>query len=282
MLIVKYNVFVIYNNNVDSICLNSLYVKSSSIYNMLEIPNDNMNVYVLNSNRRIVDIKKVENLESLDYMQLDKTNFAVQAPILLVENALSPELLAEVLQYYKDNINKTELHNSATKNRLHVHPNLELERKLDNKISRSVLPEVRKIFYFNVKHRELYKISSYDSVTAGKFHSHRDTQHPFQHRKYPMSLLLNDDYEGGEFILSEYGLKVKPKANTAVIFPGICSHEVAKVTKGSRQTIITFFCSELEGKTKGVPQYTMKSHFFDERNVEISQVFPFDETSKNY
>ena len=67
---------------------------------------------------------------------------------------------------------------------IHVHPDLALEKKLDNKLSRSVLPELRKIYYFDAKNRENYKICSYDSESSGRFHSHRDTPKPYQHRKY--------------------------------------------------------------------------------------------------
>ena len=55
---------------------------------------------------------------------------------------------------------------------------------------------------------------------------------------------LNDDYGGGELYLPEYGLKIKPKVNTVVIFPGILSHQVLEITKGSRMAVITFFCNE--------------------------------------
>ena len=84
-----------------------------------------------------------------------------------------------------------------------------------------------------------------------------------------MTLFLNDAYEGGEFHLLEYGLKIKPKANTAFIFPGICTHKVLQVTKGSRMVIITFF---VNGETR--PQYKMKSHFYDDKGIIESEIYP--------
>ena len=84
-----------------------------------------------------------------------------------------------------------------------------------------------------------------------------------------MSLVLNDDYEGGELYFPEYGIKVKPKANTAVIFPGINTHQVLEVKKGNRMAMITFFV------TKKIDSYRIKSHFFDEKNIKYSKIYPF-------
>ena len=272
----QYYVFVIYNIN--EIAIDSLSVESDRIYDLLEVPDtkDKYKIYILNANRRIVDIREIESLEEINSIQLDKyMQCNMNIPYLLVENVLSPELLEEVLVFYDNNTDQQELHNTASKNRIHVHPNRELEIKIDNKLSRALFPEIRKIFYFNVKYRELYKICSYDAESNGRFHAHRDTPHPYQHRKFALSLLLNDDYEGGELFLPEYNAKIKPKANTAVVFPGICSHQVLEVTKGNRKTLITFFCTEVQGKTKGNQLFMVKSNFFEERKVQHSQIYPF-------
>ena len=195
----------------------------------------------------------------------------IHIPYLLIENALDNDLLKKVINFYNEKKIEGKLisHQHSTKDRLHVHPDPELEKELDHKISRSVLPELRKVFYFDADYRESYKICSYDAETSGRFHPHRDTPAPYQHRKYALSLFLNDDYEGGEFVLPEYGLKVKPKANTAFIFPGINTHQVLPVTKGSRMTIISFF---VNGSTK--PQYKMKAHYYKDKKIVDSQIYP--------
>lgn len=273
----QHHVFIIYNNNTGNKCTDNLSIENSKAYNILKIPDENINIYVLNANRRIVDIKNIEKLEKLTSIQLDKytINMNIHVPYILLENVLSPELLEEVLAFYDNNAGKRELHNSASKNRLHVHPDIELEKKIDNKLSRSLFPEIRKIFYFDIKYRELYKICSYDAETSGRFNPHRDTVYPHQHRKFALSLLLNDDYEGGEFFLPEYNAKIKPKANTAIVFPGICSHQVLEVTKGSRRTIITFFCTERGNNEPTEYKNKLKSNFYDERKVQHSAIYPF-------
>lgn len=273
----KYNLFIVFRNNEPIDTIKSFSTKQKVMIDMFKIEDESINIYFANPNRRIYDIKNIndiQDIKSLTSSIIIQPKTITHIPYLLLENVLSESLLNEIVEYLNTNKKTAILHNSAGKNRFHVHPNKPLERKMDNKLSRSLFPEIRKVFYFDVKYRELYKICSYDHESNGRFDAHRDTPKPFQHRRYAMSLFLNDDYEGGEFELVEYGLKIKPKKNTAFVFPGICTHKVNTVTKGSRLTIITFYCSELEDKTKGNSMYTVKSNFYDENKVEFSSIFP--------
>ena len=86
--------------------------------------------------------------------------------------------------------------------------------------------------------------------------------------------MLNEEYEGGEFELPEYNIKIKPKKNTAIIFPGICTHKVNSITGGSRRNIISFFCSEIEGKTKDNEMYKLQSDYYSDKNLNISDIYP--------
>jgi len=257
--------------NIKSICCND-----TKIYNLFEHAETDIFIYLLTPNRKIYTKYQLESIDDFQTILLETNpHTSNNIPYLLVENVLSPLLLSQIQLYYDNNVNKHQTHNTSTKNRHHIHPDKQLEIDIDNKLSRSLFPEIKKIFNFDVNYRELYKICSYDAETNGRFHAHRDTPSPFQHRKYAMSLFLNDDYEGGEFELPEYNFKIKPKANCALIFPGICSHKVNQVTAGSRRVIITFFCSEIEGKTKDNPTYSVKSDFFKENKIEYSKIYPY-------
>lgn len=274
--------FVNLSNNFDVIVLfeegepvnvrtNVLYTKDVQLKNILVI-GDKPQVYITSPNRRIISVMDSDELREMKEFNIeDYLPREVHIPYLLIENALDNDLLKKVIDFYNQKKIEGKLisHQHSTKDRLHVHPDAELEKELDHKISRSVLPELRKVFYFDAEYRELYKICSYDAETSGRFHPHRDTPAPYQHRKYALSLFLNDDYEGGEFVLPEYGLKVKPKANTAFIFPGISTHQVLPVTKGSRMTIISFF---VNGSIK--PQYKMKAHYYKDKKIVDSEIYP--------
>lgn len=63
-----------------------------------------------------------------------------------------------------------------------------------------------------------------------------------QHRKISISILLNDDFEGGEFdITLDGGNTVTPlplKRNSALAFPSFVCHRVRPVTSGTRKSIV--------------------------------------------
>ena len=265
----NFDVIVLFEEGVPvNVKPNVLYTKDKQLKNILMVT-DKPRVYITSPNRRIISVMDSDEWREMKEFNIeDYLPKEVNIPYLLIENALDKDLLKKVIDFYNQKKVEGKLiaHQHSTKDRLHVHPDAELEKELDHKISRSVLPELRKVFYFDAEYRELYKICSYDAETSGRFHPHRDTPAPYQHRKYALSLFLNDDYEGGEFVLPEYGLKVKPKANTAFIFPGISTHQVLPVTKGSRMTIISFF---VNGSIK--PQYKMKAHYYKDKKIVDSQ-----------
>ena len=244
--------------------------ETENVFNIIPKPNETVYVLLLSPNRRVKEIYIDPDYDMLLNLDLSKYKEHYNVPFIMIENALDKELLKEVIDFYKMKKEKNQVtaHQHRTKDRLHVHPDSKLQKKIDNKLSKTVLPELRKIFYYDANYRETYKICSYDSITSGRFHSHRDTPHPYQHRRYAMSLLLNDEYEGGELYLSEYDIKLKPKANTAIIFPGISSHQVLTVTKGSRMAMITFFCDSKK------QQYKMQANFYKDKNVEFSKIYP--------
>lgn len=70
-------------------------------------------------------------------------------------------------------------------------------------------------------------------------------------RKISFSVLLNDDYEGGNFEI-EYGLpdsddRVKtilPKKNLTIFFPSFIMHRVTPVTNGTRRSLVGWVCGQ--------------------------------------
>ena len=64
---------------------------------------------------------------------------------------------------------------------------------------------------------------------------------------YGFSINLNDDYEGGEFVLKTEAGEIGCQLQTgqAAVFPIIFPHKVTKVTKGVRENIIGWFSSNV-------------------------------------
>tara|TARA_R100000687_G_C6381315_1_gene132755 strand:+ start:186 stop:641 length:456 start_codon:yes stop_codon:yes gene_type:complete len=58
--------------------------------------------------------------------------------------------------------------------------------------------------------------------------------------KLSFIIYLNDNYEGGETIVD--GIEIKPKVGRLIIFSnGFYLHEVKKITKGKRYTLIAWY-----------------------------------------
>lgn len=53
---------------------------------------------------------------------------------------------------------------------------------------------------------------------------------------------LNDDYEGGEINFHRFGLKIKPKANSLIVFPSnyVYNHSAEAVTSGIKVAVASF------------------------------------------
>ena len=62
-------------------------------------------------------------------------------------------------------------------------------------------------------------------------------------RTFSISYYLNDDYQGGEIEFPRFGLKIKPKANMAILFAAnyVYNHKIYPVTEGTRYTIVNWF-----------------------------------------
>ena len=119
---------------------------------------------------------------------------------------------------------------------------------------------------------EQFQFTSYDASEKGHYNWHTDgTQdHPSERvpifeqpncitqtndtslagtvRKISCSIVLNDDYEGGELGFRWFDDKeepsikyVKPKALDCIFFPANLCHKVAPVTKGTRYSVVRWY-----------------------------------------
>ena len=63
-------------------------------------------------------------------------------------------------------------------------------------------------------------------------------------RKLSMSIILNQDYEGGEFEFLEDGSSIKAETGTIIVFPSYMMHRVKPITKGIRYSLVAWFSGE--------------------------------------
>jgi predicted 2-oxoglutarate/Fe(II)-dependent dioxygenase YbiX/peroxiredoxin len=177
-----------------------------------------------------------------------------QAPVLLIENVLSPAQCERVIKFW-DSQQKiygivgtakggVQTYDTTIKRRWDVaveEPGLRGE--LESIIQRRVLSEIKKAFHFVVRTGETMKIGCYDAEQQGFFQAHRDNNDPqVAHRRFAMSLNLNDGYEGCGVRFPEFpGSEYRPPAGAALVFSCSLLHEVLPVTKGRRFGLFGFY-----------------------------------------
>ena len=83
-----------------------------------------------------------------------------------------------------------------------------------------------------------YEKGGYMSLHCDNIHHSHGQQYGFPQAS--VLLFLNDDFEGGEFVVSELQLNIKK--GDAIIFPSnfMFPHEVKKVTQGTRWSIVSW------------------------------------------
>jgi hypothetical protein len=95
---------------------------------------------------------------------------------------------------------------------------------------------------------ELNRLHGNTMHTGAELSTHTDedpavdgTYNQYQ-KSYILTIALNDDFEGGEYLFPDQESIFKPKQGSLTLFPGFCTpHGVAPVTKGSRVNIIVVF-----------------------------------------
>ena len=66
-------------------------------------------------------------------------------------------------------------------------------------------------------------------------------------RKLSMSVMLNDNFEGGAFEFASYSKEectvtpIEATAGSVIVFPSSMEHRVAPITKGTRYSVVCWF-----------------------------------------
>ncbi len=175
-------------------------------------------------------------------------------PALIVPNVLTPELCQKLIHSFRTGhqyegtvgAEDKKAYRPGTKMRTDHVPPAKLLAEIDEKLSRSFFPEIKKIFGFEVTHRELYKVGLYTGEKGGFFKQHRDNfDAPLGYRRVASTVHLNADYEGGGLNFPEYDRNIyRPDAGAGIAFSCATLHEALPVTKGERFVLVGFFHGE--------------------------------------
>jgi predicted 2-oxoglutarate/Fe(II)-dependent dioxygenase YbiX/peroxiredoxin len=181
------------------------------------------------------------------------------APVLTLPRIFEPELCEALIAAYraggatasgfaKDVDGQTVQHIDTFMKRRHDvfiedAPTIEA---LAARLRDRLFPMIKRALGWQPQHIERYLVSRYGAEDQGFFSRHRDdVTAGTAHRKFAVSLNLNDGYEGGELVFPEFGPRTyRPPAGGATVFCCSLLHEATPVTKGERFVFVPFLYDE--------------------------------------
>ncbi len=115
-----------------------------------------------------------------------------------------------------------------------------------------LLPLVYRAFQFTTTRIERWLVGCYDAETGGYFRPHRDnTVAIAAHRRFALTINLNDGYGGGDLVFPEYGRATyRAAVGEAIVFSCSLLHEVTPVTHDRRYAFLSFLYDEAGEKMR--------------------------------
>ena len=230
---------------------------------------------VLSRNLRVLTVLPLTDIDSTTALiagclaendcRVEPRQIGEQAPVLLVPLALDLGLCSELIRVWdegghtatgveasREGQRTTLLDGDSKRRQDHVVDDSKLTSALASAIGRRVMPELLRSFAYRADRFEGFKITCYDSERGGFFRPHRDNLSPSTaHRRFALTLNLNDDYDGGFLRFPEFGPHLyRPAAGEALLFSCSHLHEVTPVERGRRFTLLSFLYSGNEAERK--------------------------------
>lgn len=218
------------------------------------------------------------------------TGTELQAPIIVLPRVFEPELCARLISLYEEhggeesgfmrqiNGRTVATHDPGFKRRKdHSIGDKDLVSAIQARFLRRVIPEISKVHQFTVTRMERYIVACYDADDGGHFSPHRDnTTSGTAHRRFAVSINLNDDFDGGEVGFPEYGPRTfKAPPGGAVVFSCSLLHRVTKVTRGRRYAFLPFLYDDAAARLR-----ERNAQFLDPAVPAEGQVPPAQKTAR--
>ncbi|WP_213770200.1 2OG-Fe(II) oxygenase [Bradyrhizobium sp. dw_78] len=203
----------------------------------------------------------LRNLPDVD----DSAGVPMFAPALMVPRVFSFDLCDFLVQFhdqqggvdsgfqYDVGGKTTTLSNHRLKRRKDVPVNVpEVRELIRTQIVRRVIPQIERYFQFQATRMDRYIVACYDSETGGHFFRHRDNVNAgAQHRRFALSINLNNDFEGCDLMFPEFGRRVyRPSEGGALVFSCGALHQVTPATKGRRYAFLAFLYGEEDAQKR--------------------------------
>lgn len=121
---------------------------------------------------------------------------------------------------------------------------------LFEKINRVIETVNEEYYNFDLNGYDSIQYSEYKAEEDGRYDFHIDfvndiipqNEYDYMTRKLSFSLLLNDDYVGGdfEFLVSSEPIRHNLKSGDMLVFPSFFLHRVTPVTEGVRKSLVSW------------------------------------------
>lgn len=183
----------------------------------------------------------------------------MQAPVLVLPDVFEPALCRALIDHYQARGGRDSGVMREVDGRTVEVQSLRQKRRRDCEIDDEALrthcrrrvherlaPILRRVFQFEATRIERYIVACYDAADRGGFGAHRDnTTRGTAHRRFAVSLFLNDDFDGGRLRFPEFGeaLYAAPVGGAVVFSCGLL-HEALPVTDGQRYMFLPFLYDE--------------------------------------
>ena len=232
-------------------------------------------IFLLDANLRVLTsillediqlaVKRLISIYTESWSHVEPLEIKTQAPALLLPNVLDPELCLHLIDVWEtegnvetgvelsqENRRQEVIISDSKSRRDHIVTDKKLLRLLSSSIGRRVMPELQRAFAFQATRFEGFKIVCYDAATSGIFSAHRDNLSPSAaHRRFALSLNLNQDYEGGYLRFPEFGPNLyQPEVGEAIVFSCSHLHEVTEMKNGRRFALLSFLFSEAGSQSR--------------------------------
>jgi predicted 2-oxoglutarate/Fe(II)-dependent dioxygenase YbiX len=127
-----------------------------------------------------------------------------------------------------------------------------LVNDLRARVANRLVPVIAEAFCWQATRIERYIVSCYSAEDAGFFKRHRDNTTPgTAHRRFAVTINLNDDYDGGDLRFPEFGARTyRPPVGGATVFSCSLLHEATPVTRGLRYATLPFLYDEAGRETR--------------------------------
>ena len=228
--------------------------------------------YVLDCNLRVLFVLRVNDLrtharEVINALSALTPHSEMRAedslaPILILPRVFEPDFCKMLVGLYekgkshdsgttlsdpKTGMTIVSVDHSVKKRRDVTISNETVRQQINARLSRRLVPEVRKVFQFHATRIERYIVARYDAKDGGFFRQHRDNlTKGTAYRRFAVTINLNaEDYEGGDLCFAEYGRRpYRAPTGGAAVFSCSLLHEAMPVTQGTRYVFLPFLYDE--------------------------------------